>query len=220
MSAADSVLGVLLAGGRARRMGGGDKGFRRLAGRPLMDHVVDRARPQVTRLLINAGGDAARFDAYGLPVAADVVDGFAGPLAGVLTGLEWAAAQAPDLPWVATFATDAPFLPTDLVERLLAAALSAASDLACATSQGRAHPVFGLWPVAMKDDLRRALVDEDVRKIDVFTARHRMIHVDFPVGEVDPFFNVNTPDDLTQAETLAQALAQGPGPAAAAGGAS
>ena len=220
MSAADTVLGVLLAGGRARRMGGGDKGLRRLAGRPLMDHVVERARPQVARLLINAGGDAARFDAYGLPVVADVVDGFAGPLAGVLTGLEWAAAQAPGLPWVATFATDAPFLPTDLVERLLSAAVSTASDLACATSHGRAHPVFGLWPVAIKDDLRRALINEDVRKIDAFTARHRMIHVDFPVGELDPFFNVNTPEDLAEAEKLAEALAQGPGLAAAAGGAS
>lgn len=219
MSAASTVLGVLLAGGRARRMGGGDKGFRQLAGRPLMDHVVERARPQVARLLINAGGDPARFDAYGLPVVADVVDGFAGPLAGVLTGLEWAAAQAPDLSWVATFATDAPFLPTDLVERLMSAAVSAASDLACATSGGRAHPVFGLWPVAMKDDLRRALIEEDVRKIDVFTARHRMTHVDFPVGGVDPFFNVNTPEDLAQAQGLADSRVPGPG-LAIAGGAS
>ncbi len=202
MSEASGVVGVLLAGGRARRLGGGDKGLKQLAGRPMLDHVIERAQPQVSRLIINAGGDAARFGAYGLPVVADVVDGFAGPLAGILTGLEWARENAPDIPWVVSFATDAPFLPPNLVSRLMSETMSAASDLACAASGGRAHPVFGLWPVAMADDLRHALVDEDVHKIDAYTARHRMIHVDFPAHPLDPFFNINTPEDLTEAETM------------------
>jgi len=202
VSEASDVVGVLLAGGRARRMGGGDKGLKKLAGRPLLDHVIERARPQVSRLIINAGGDATRFDAYGLPVVADVVDGYAGPLAGILTGLEWARKQTPGISWVVSFATDAPFLPQNLVSRLMSATMAAAADFSCAASGGRTHPVFGLWPVAMADDLRQALVEEDVHKIDAYTARHRMIHVDFPAHPIDPFFNINTPKDLAEAETM------------------
>ena len=200
--ARSSVLGVLLAGGRARRMGGGDKCLRRLGDRTILAHVVERARPQAGALLLNANGDPERFAGFGLPVAADVVEGFVGPLAGVLTGMEWARAHRPDLPWIATVATDTPFFPRDLVSRMLAAVAAGGADLACAASAGRAHPVFGLWPVRLAVDLRRAMVDEEIRKVDLWTARHRLVEVIFPATAVDPFFNTNRPDDLAEAERL------------------
>jgi molybdopterin-guanine dinucleotide biosynthesis protein A len=182
-------------------MGGGDKCLRLLAGRPLLAHVIERAAPQVGALVINANGDPARFAGFGLPVIADSVGGFAGPLAGVLAGLNWAAAEAAESRYVATFATDAPFFPRDLVARLLAAT-EAGADLACAASAGRAHPVFGLWPVRLREDLRRAVVDEGVRKVDVWTARHRLSEVAFETGAHDPFFNANLPQDLVRAEDM------------------
>ena len=198
----DPVLGVLLAGGQARRMGGGDKCLRPLGARPILAQVIERAAPQVRALLLNANGDPARFAAFGLPVAADVVEGFAGPLAGVLTGLEWARAERPDCPWIATVATDTPFFPEDLVARLLAAVEREGADLACAASGGRSHPVFGLWPVRLADDLRRAMLAEGVRKVDVWTARYRLAAVDFPTAPLDPFFNTNRPEELAEAERL------------------
>ena len=201
-----SVTGVLLAGGQARRMGGGDKGLRALGGRPIMDYVVERARPQVAALLINANGDPERFSGYGLPVVADVISdgagGFAGPLAGVLTAMEWATANQPQCPWVATFACDAPFAPLDLVARFVAAVEGEDADMACASSQGRAHPVFGLWPVAKAAELRRAMSEEEMRKIDRWTARYNLIEVDFTAGPFDPFFNINAPENLAEAERL------------------
>ena len=159
MTATDNVAGVLLAGGLSRRMGGGDKCLRELGGRPILAHIVERAAPQVDALVLNANGDAARFADFGLPVAADVVEGYAGPLAGVLTGLDWVADNAPGAAWVASFACDAPFFPADMVARLLAAVEASGADLACAVSGGRAHPVFGLWPVRLADDLRRAMLE-------------------------------------------------------------
>lgn len=198
----DPVLGVLLAGGQARRMGGGDKCLRPLGARPILAQVIDRAAPQLRALLLNANGDPARFAAFGLPVAADVVEGFAGPLAGVLTGMEWARAERPDCPWIATIATDTPFFPEELVARLLAAIEREGAELACAASGGRTHPVFGLWPVRLADDLRRAMVDEGIRKVDVWTARYRLAVVDFPTTPLDPFFNTNRPEDLAEAERL------------------
>jgi molybdopterin-guanine dinucleotide biosynthesis protein A len=198
------VLGVLLAGGLARRMGGGDKCLRPLGDRTILEHVIGRARPQVEGLLLNANGDPARFRRFGLPVAADVVEGFAGPLAGVLTGMEWARANRPDLPWIATIATDTPFFPRDLVARLLDAMSESEADLACAASGGRTHPVFGLWPVGLAEDLRRAMVEENIRKVDLWTARHRLVQVEFPTEPIDPFFNTNRPDDLAEAERRLQ----------------
>ncbi|MCH7540807.1 MAG: molybdenum cofactor guanylyltransferase MobA [Proteobacteria bacterium] len=195
-----AVAGVLLAGGLSRRMGGGDKCLRALGGRTLLERVIERARPQVSALVLNANGDPARFASYGLPVTADAVKGFAGPLAGVLTGLEWAARNAPECEWVASFATDAPFLPTDMVQRMVDALAAEHAEMACAASGGRAHPVFGLWPVSLADALRRALVAEEVRKVDVWTARYRLIEVEFPVEPIDPFFNANRPEDLKAAE--------------------
>ena len=201
-----NVAGVLLAGGRAKRMGGGDKGLRSLGGRTIMDYIVERVRPQVAVLVINANGDPGRFSGYGLPVSADVISdesgGFAGPLAGVRTGMEWAAANQPQCPWVATFACDAPFAPSDLVARFVAAVEEEGAAMACAASRGRAHPVFGLWPVALAAELRQAMSEEDIRKIDRWTARYNLIEVDFAADPFDPFFNINAPENLTEAERL------------------
>jgi molybdopterin-guanine dinucleotide biosynthesis protein A len=205
--AGDQVLGVLLAGGLARRMGGGDKCLRPLGGATILDLVIARARPQVTALLLNANGDPARFARFGLPVAADVIEGFAGPLAGVLTGMTWARAERPDLRWIATLATDTPFIPPDLVARLRDALEREGANLACAASAGRTHPVFGLWPVGLADDLRRAMQDEAIRKVDVWTARHRLATVEFDATPCDPFFNTNRPEDLAEAERLLEKTA-------------
>ena len=201
-AAGDTVTGVLLAGGLARRMGGGDKGLQTLGGRPIMEFIIASARPQVAALVINANGDPERFSVFGLDVVADVIEGFAGPLAGVLTGMEWAAAKDPGTGWVATFATDAPFVPPDLVSRLSAAVEKDGADMACAASGGRAHPVFGLWPVALAAELRRAMIEEDMRKIDRWTARYNLIEVDFSDHPFDPFFNINEPDHLAEAERI------------------
>ncbi len=202
-----NVVGCILAGGLARRMGGGDKGLIELAGRPVLDHVIDRFGAQVRTVILNANGDPARFAGYGLPVMPDTVEGFAGPLAGVLAGLSWASENAPDADWVATAATDTPFFPTDFVSRLLAAIEDQGADMACAASDGRNHPVFGLWPVRLKDDLHSALVDEDIRKVDLWTARHKLVAVEFTASGFDPFFNVNRPDDVPEAERIAKGLA-------------
>lgn len=198
----EGIAGVLLAGGLSRRMGGGDKSLRTLGGRSILERIVATVRPQVGPLVLNANGDPARFAAFGLPVAADVVEGFAGPLAGVLTGMEWARANAPGCRWLASFATDAPFIPGDLVARLVAAVEREGADLACARSDGQEHPVFGLWRVDLADDLRRAMVEEDMRKVDAWTARYRLAVADFAIDPVDPFFNTNRPDDLAEAERL------------------
>ena len=197
-----AVAGVLLAGGLARRMGGGDKCLRSLAGETLLARVIARVAPQVGPLILNANGDPARFAPYGLPVVADVVEGHAGPLAGILTALDWAAEHAPHHPLVASFATDAPFLPRDMVELMVEARDLAGADLACAVSGGRTHPVFGLWPVELRADLRQALVEQGERKIDRWTASHRLVEVVFPCDPVDHFFNANRADDLAEAERL------------------
>ena len=194
------VVGVLLAGGLARRMGGGDKCLLELGGRTVLDHVIERARPQVHTLILNANGDPERFAAFGLPVAADVIEGFAGPLAGVLTGMEWARANRPNCCWIATFATDAPFFPLNFVARAMRSIEEHGADMACARSGGRAHPVFGLWPVRLAKDLRVAMTEKGVRKVDVWTARHRLAEVDFATAPIDPFFNTNRPEDLEEAE--------------------
>jgi len=197
-----SAVGVLLAGGLARRMGGGDKPLRLIAGRPLLDHVIERLRPQVAGLVLNANGDPARFASYELPVAADSIPDYAGPLAGVLAGLDWTAANRPDCAMIVSVATDAPFIPTDLVARMASAIEAEGADLACAASGGQTHPVIGLWPVRLREDLRRALVAEGLRKVDVWTARYRLAVVPFPDRPIDPFFNANRPEDLERAAAL------------------
>ena len=198
----EATLGLVLAGGLARRMGGGDKPLRRLAGRTILERVVERLAPQCDGLIVNANGDPARFGDLGLPVVADDVPGFAGPLAGILAALDWSAAHRPELQWVASAAADSPFLPRDLVARLHAARAAAGVPLACAESGGQAHPVNALWPVALRADLRHALVVEDLRKIDRWTARHGTAHASWAAEPIDPFFNANTPEDLGEAERL------------------
>ena len=202
-----TVVGLLLAGGQSRRMGGGDKALRLLEGIPLLERVIERLRPQVEALVLNANGDPLRFARFALPVAADSVPGFAGPLAGVLAGLDWAASHRPDCPYVVSVATDAPFLPVDLVARLTEGLDEADADLACAASGGRSHPVFGLWPVRLRDDLRRAVVDHGIRKVDLWTARHKLTTVPFADQPVDPFFNANRPVDFETAAVLLKAAA-------------
>ena len=193
------IVGLLLAGGQSRRMGGGDKALRLLGGITLLERAIGRLRPQVDTLVLNANGDPGRFAKFGLPVVPDSAPDFAGPLAGVLAGLDWAASQRPDCPYVVSVATDAPFLPVDLVARLAGGLDEAHADLACAASGGRAHPVFGLWPVRLREDLRRAVIEEGIRKVDLWTARHRLATVPFDDQPVDPFFNVNRPEDLENA---------------------
>ena len=191
-------VAVLLAGGLARRMGGGDKALRLLAGRTLLDHAMARIGPQVSGMVINANGDPARFAGWDLDVIGDPVEGFVGPLAGILAGMRWAAARrATDVVSVPTYT---PFLPLDLVARLVAARVAAGVPLACAGSRGWAHPVIGLWPVGLADALEEALRG-GMRKIDAWTALHGVARADFE-GEPDPFFNANTPEELAEAERL------------------
>jgi molybdopterin-guanine dinucleotide biosynthesis protein A len=193
----------VLAGGLARRMGGGDKARIAIGGTTILHRVLDCLAPQCASLVINANGDPARFADAKLPVVADSVPGFAGPLAGILAGFDWAALHLPQCEWLASVPGDCPFLPNDLIPRLHAARLASGAPLACARSGEWRHPVIGLWPLALRDDLRRALVAEGLRKIEIWTARHGVAIADWPAEPVDPFFNVNTPEDAALAQTLA-----------------
>ena len=200
---ATPTLGLVLAGGLARRMGGGDKPLTRVAGKTILSRVIERMTPQCQRLILNANGDPARFADTGLPVIPDDVPDFAGPLAGLLAGLDWAAVHAPEVAYVASVPGDCPFLPRDLVTRLHQARAASGQPLACARSGEWRHPVVGVWPVALRADLRQALTKEDLRKIELWTARHGVALADWPAAPVDPFFNVNTPEDAAAAERLA-----------------
>ena len=196
-------LGVVLAGGLARRMGGGDKARIRIGGTTILERVLGRLSRQCRAVILNANGDPARFADLGLPVVADSVTGFAGPLAGILAALDWAARHAPDIADVVSAPGDCPFLPTDLVARLAAERRAQALPLACARSGEWRHPVVGLWPVRLREDLRTALVREGMHKIEAWTARHGVAVAAWPAAPVDPFFNVNTPADVVTAERLA-----------------
>ena len=198
------TVGLVLAGGLARRMGGGDKALIRIGGVPILDRVLAVLRGKCDPIILNANGDPARFARYGLTVIADSVPDFAGPLAGILARLDWAAAHAPGTEWVVSVPGDCPFLPTDLVDRLHAARADAGAPLACARSGEWRHPVVGLWRVDLREDLRHALTVEDLRKIEIWTARHGIAIASWPDQPVDPFFNVNTPDDLAAAERAAK----------------
>jgi len=197
------TLGLVLAGGLARRMGGGDKARLRIGGATILERALSRLKPQCSRVIINANGDPARFSDTGLSVVADNVPGFAGPLAGILAGLDWAGANVPDCAWLVSAPGDCPFLPNDLVAKLHAARVAENAPLASARSGRQIHPVVGLWPLSLRQDLRRALVDEDLRKIDLWTARHGVAIADWPDQPIDPFFNVNTPEDAARAEEIA-----------------
>jgi molybdopterin-guanine dinucleotide biosynthesis protein A len=197
------TLGLVLAGGLARRMGGGDKALLTIGGKPILDHVLARLTPHCKAIVINANGDPKRFAAYELPVVADSVADFSGPLAGVLAGLDWAAATHPGIEWMVSVPSDCPFLPVDLVPRLHEARRLVGTPLACARSGDWRQPVVGLWPVSLREDLRHALTTEGLRKVEAWTARHGIAIADWPDTPVDPFFNVNTPEDAAKANAIA-----------------
>jgi molybdopterin-guanine dinucleotide biosynthesis protein A len=197
------IPAVLLAGGLARRMGGGDKPMRSIAGKTILERVIARLKPQCNTLILNANGDPARFASFGLPVIADTVADFPGPLAGILAALDWTAEHRPGATHVLSAAADCPFLPRDLVARLETARRAENAELAVASSGGQTHPVIGLWSVQLRGELRHALVEEDIRKIDRWTARYPLATVSWPVTPVDPFFNANTVDDIAEADRLA-----------------
>ena len=188
---------MILAGGLSRRMGGGDKCLLPLGDRPLLAHVIERLRPQAGALVLNANGDAARFRPFGLPVVPDDASDFAGPLAGILAALDWAQRAHPMAGSVLTVPADTPFLPRDLAARLRAAGAPA-----LARSDGRIHPVVGLWPIGLRETLRTALRTEGIRKVEDWTGGLRPAIVDFDSEAGDPFFNVNTPEDLAHAAAL------------------
>ena len=202
-TSARGIPAVLLAGGLARRMGGGDKPMRTILGRTILERVIARRTPQCDGLILNANGDPARFAAFSLPVIADGVADFPGPLAGILAGLDWAAANRPEVSHILSAAADCPFLPRDLVARLDEARRAQNAELAVACSGEQTHPVIGLWSVALRDKLRHALVEEDIRKIDRWTARYPLATVRWPTTPLDPFFNANTVEDIAEAERLA-----------------
>ena len=199
------TVGLVLAGGQARRMGGGDKARIKIGGVTILDSVLGTLSGQVQGMVLNANGDASRFADTGLDVVADSVPDFAGPLAGILAGLDYLAAQDNGIEWLLSVPGDCPFLPDDLVERLHEARrkMGAGVPLACARSGEWRHPVVGLWPLALREDLRKALWDEGLHKIEIWTARHGIAIADWPDTPVDPFFNVNTPEDAAKAEKIA-----------------
>ena len=199
------TLGLVLAGGLARRMGGGDKARIEIGGVSILDRVLAVLSAQCAGIIINANGDPERFADTGCQVVPDNVTGHPGPLAGILAGLDWLAAQKNGVEWIVSVPGDCPFLPDDLVEKLHAARrkMGTGVPLACARSGEWRHPVVGLWPLALREDLRKSLIDEDLRKIEVWTARHGIAIAEWPAEPVDPFFNVNTPEDAARAKELA-----------------
>ena len=200
MSVSGEIAGVVLAGGLSRRMGGVEKSLMQLGGSHPIEWVVERLSKQVGPLALNANGDASRFDFLGLPVLPDTISGFVGPLAGVLAGMRWAN-EVHGASHILTAAADTPFIPLSIASRL-SARVNSNDDIAMASSMGRIHPVFGLWPVSLADALEHFLVDEDKRKILEFANRYTLHEVNFDDEGRDPFFNINTPEDLKQAEQM------------------
>lgn len=197
------IVGVILAGGRAERMGGGDKGLHQIGGKSILARVIDRVRPQVDALVLNANGDPARFAAFGLPVAPDSIPDFAGPLAGVLAGFDWTAANRPQAQYIVTVPADGPFVPRDLVRHMADTLATEDAELVTAASGARTYPVVGLWPVKLRQALQDALTKEGMHKVDAWTKRFRRAIATFPAEPIDPFFNANTPEQLAEAERLA-----------------
>lgn len=194
------AVGVILAGGQARRMGGVDKALIPLGGMTLIERAVARASVQVSDLLINANGDPKRFAHLGLPVVPDPVGGFVGPIAGVLAGFEWMRANRPEARWLASFACDCPFFPMDMVERLVAKALGERAKVAVAESGAQHHPVFAVWSAEISATPDDVLVKRGLRKMDDFIATLPNVRVRFDTDPIDPFVNINTPEELALAE--------------------
>jgi molybdopterin-guanine dinucleotide biosynthesis protein A len=196
------TLGVVLSGGLARRMGGSDKGQIKIGGAAILDRILERVRPQCSRVVFNSNSDPKTAPA-GLTVVPDNVPGYPGPLAGILASLDWAARNAPEISWLVSVPSDCPFLPRDLVVRLHQARSDGDAMLACAESAGRRHPTIALWPTRLREDLRTAIITEQMRAVHEWTARYPLAVATWPDTPVDPFFNVNTPDDVAKAAELA-----------------
>ena len=196
------AVGVVLAGGRAQRMNGADKPMLTLAGKTLMQHVVSRAAPQVDQLLINANGDAGRFAGFGRTIVPDGVGGYPGPIAGILAGFDWTRQNRPDAQWLVSFACDCPFMPEDLVERLIEGARASNVPVSIAASGSRHHPVFAAWRTDLALSADEILVKRGLRKVDRLVESFPNTRIEFDTRAVDPFFNINTPDDLALAESL------------------
>lgn len=202
MSISESVVGVILAGGLARRMGGGDKCLLPLAGKTLLQRTIDRAQPQVSSLLLNANGNSLRFARTRLPVVPDLYPNNLGPLAGIHAGLRWMQTDNPDAEWLASFASDTPFFPTDLVARLFDAASSQHAQLSVATSKERTHPIFALWHASLIGKIEQQLQTGDIPRLQDWIKQQKVVEVDFTADAYDPFFNINIPQDLYAAEPL------------------
>jgi molybdopterin-guanine dinucleotide biosynthesis protein A len=195
-------FGILLAGGLARRMGGLDKGLAEIDGRPILAQLIERLRPQCAGLILNANGDPARFEQFGLEIVPDTIDGFAGPLAGILAGLDYVAANHPEISYGVTVPSDTPFIPLNLVSKLSSARASNGADIAVASSGAQMHYPVALWKVEIRDALRHALLEEDVRSVRRFIEKRRYAVALWRVKPYDPFFNVNQPEDMATAEEI------------------
>lgn len=202
MSTPESVVGIILAGGLARRMGGGDKCLLPLVGKTLLQRTIERARPQVSPLLLNANGNSLRFARTRLPVVPDIYPNNLGPLAGIHAGLQWMKTNNPNAEWLTSFASDTPFFPTDLVARLFTAATTHRAQLAVATSNHRAHPIFALWHASLIDTIEQQLETSDVPRLQDWIKKQKLVEVEFAADGYDPFFNINTPQDLYAAEPM------------------
>ncbi|MCG7391940.1 molybdenum cofactor guanylyltransferase MobA [Microvirga sp. ACRRW] len=212
MTSHPATLGVILAGGLARRMGGGDKPLLRLGSQSLLAHVAQRLAPQCESLILNANGDPSRFAMWDMPVVQDSVAGHPGPLAGILSALDWAASEKPSIAWVLSVPGDTPFIPLDLVMRLHEAREKARARLACAESGAHRHFTTGLWPVDLRHDMRRALTSGDIHRVEDWMSSHGFTTAAWPTEPFDPFFNINTPDELIAAQAIAEQQATLPQP--------
>lgn len=202
MSNSESVVGVILAGGLARRMGGGDKCLLPLAGKTLLQRTIERAQPQVKKLLLNANGNSLRFARTRLPVVPDVYPNNRGPLAGIHAALQWMQKDNPDAQWLVSFASDTPFFPPDLVTTLLEAATQFNSRLAIACSLARSHPTFTLWHVSLISSIEQQLQSDEMPRLQDWMSAQNPVSVSFSANDYDPFFNINTPQDLYAAEPM------------------
>ena len=200
------IVGVILAGGFSRRMSNQNKCFIPLNGKPLFEYVLEKLSPQCDTILINSNEQNERLAAYQFPIVKDSLEGFLGPLAGILSAMEWAKQHKPESKWILTVPVDTPFLPDDLLSKLYQSVQTTHSELACACSLGRTHPVIGLWPISLVDDLRLSLTKEGMRKIDLWTSRYKISQQDFNNDNLDPFFNINCNEDLIEAESLLKTL--------------
>lgn len=208
MSSSESVVGIILAGGLARRMGGGDKCLLPLAGKTLLQRTIERAQPQVSKLLLNANGNSLRFARTRLPVVPDLYADNRGPLAGIHAGLSWLHIDNPNAEWLASFASDTPFFPVDIVEKLLNAAIAQDAQLAIAASNNRLHPTFTLWHASLIGKMEEQLQAENMPRLQDWISQQKHVQVEFTAENYDPFFNINTPQDLYTAEPIATALKQ------------